>query len=94
VIVVGSLARDVDPATWGVYLPTMWDWAFLLGTFGLFCSLMLVFARSLPIIPAFEMKRLFRELWLSSRDRPSLPPTPSLPISGREGELSRTGETP
>src|SRR3954451_17226532 len=67
VIVAGSLARDFDPATWGVYTPTPWDWAFLLGTFGLFFSLMLLFVRLLPMIPAFEMKRLLRELWLGAR---------------------------
>ncbi|MBO0882561.1 MAG: polysulfide reductase NrfD [Mycobacterium sp.] len=67
VIVVGSLARDFDPAAWGVYVPTPWDWAFLLGTFGLFSSLMLLFARLLPMIPAFEMKRLLREIWLGAR---------------------------
>jgi molybdopterin-containing oxidoreductase family membrane subunit len=64
VIVVSSLARDYVPAAWGIFTPTVWDWAFLFGTFGLFISLMFLFVRALPIIPAFEMRRLFRELWL------------------------------
>ncbi len=67
VIVVSSLARDYVPAAWGVFVPTVWDWAFLFGTFGLFASLMFLFIRALPIIPAFEMRRLFREMWLAGR---------------------------
>src|ERR687885_583856 len=63
-IVVGSLERDFLPSAWGVFTPTVWDWSFLLGTFGLFTSLMFLFARLLPVIPAFEMRRMFRELWL------------------------------
>jgi Ni/Fe-hydrogenase subunit HybB-like protein len=66
-IVVGSLARDFVPAAWGIFTPTVWDWAFLAGTLGLFSSLMFLFARLLPVIPAFEMRRLFRELWLGAR---------------------------
>ena len=60
VIVVGSLARDFLPATWGVFTPTMWDWSMLFGTLGLFTALMFLFVRLLPIIPAFEMRRLLR----------------------------------
>jgi len=37
------------------------------GTLGLFASLMFLFIRLLPVIPAFEMRRLFRELWLGAR---------------------------
>jgi molybdopterin-containing oxidoreductase family membrane subunit len=66
-IVVGSLARDYVPARWGFYAPTFWDWAFLLGTLGFFASLMFVFVRLLPVVPAFEMRRLLRELWLGAR---------------------------
>jgi molybdopterin-containing oxidoreductase family membrane subunit len=66
-IVVGSLARDFLPSAWGVFTPTIWDWSFLLGTFGLFGTLMFLFARLLPVIPAFEMRRLLRELWLGVR---------------------------
>jgi molybdopterin-containing oxidoreductase family membrane subunit len=47
-----------------VFTPTIFDWSFLLGTFGLFGSLMYLFARFLPVIPAFEMRRMFREIWL------------------------------
>ena len=67
VIVVGSLARDFLPAAWGDFAPTIFDWSFLLGTLGLFGSLMFLFVRVAPIIPAFEMRRLLRELWLGPR---------------------------
>jgi len=63
VIVVGSLAQDFVPAAWGDFAPTVWDWAFLLGTLGLFTSLMFLFVRGLPIIPGFEMRRLLHDLW-------------------------------
>jgi Ni/Fe-hydrogenase subunit HybB-like protein len=63
-IVVGSLERDYLPSSWAAFTPTFWDWSFLLGTFGLFASLMFLFARLLPVIPAFEMRRMFREIWL------------------------------
>jgi Ni/Fe-hydrogenase subunit HybB-like protein len=66
-IVVGSLARDYLPSAWGVFTPTIFDWAFLLGTLGLFASLMFLFIRLLPVIPAFEMRRLFHEMWLGTR---------------------------
>ena len=63
VIVVGSLSRDFLPAAWGVFRPTFWDWSMLIGTLGLFTALMFLFVRLLPIIPAFEMRRVLHELW-------------------------------
>jgi molybdopterin-containing oxidoreductase family membrane subunit len=63
VIVVGSLSRDFLPSAWGVFQPTFWDWSMLLGTLGLFTALMFLFVRLLPAIPAFEMRRLLRDLW-------------------------------
>ena len=63
VIVVGSLSRDFLPSAWGTFSPTFWDWSMLVGTLGLFTALMFLFVRLLPIIPAFEMRRLLREMW-------------------------------
>jgi Ni/Fe-hydrogenase subunit HybB-like protein len=63
VIVVGSLSRDFVPAAWGTFSPTFWDWSMLAGTLGLFTALMFLFVRLLPVIPAFEMRRLLREMW-------------------------------
>jgi Ni/Fe-hydrogenase subunit HybB-like protein len=63
VIVVGSLSRDFLPSAWGTFSPTFWDWSMLVGTLGLFTGLMFLFVRLLPVIPAFEMRRLLREMW-------------------------------
>lgn len=68
VIVAGSLAyADYLPAARGIFVPTFWDWSMLAGTFGLFVAAMFLFARFLPVVPAFEVRRLFRELWLERR---------------------------
>ena len=45
VIVVTSLHRDFMPSSWGMYYPTIWDWATFLGTIGLFFTLFLLFIR-------------------------------------------------
>ncbi len=56
VIVVVSLSRDFLPSAWGLYAPTVWDWAILAGSIGLFLSLMFLFIRFLPMISIFEMR--------------------------------------
>ncbi len=56
VIVVGSLSRDFLPSAWGMYAPTIWDWAILAGSIGLFLALMFLFMRFLPMISIFEMR--------------------------------------
>jgi molybdopterin-containing oxidoreductase family membrane subunit len=58
VIVVTSLHRDFLPSSWGMYYPTMWDWATYLGTIGLFFALIFLFVRVLPAISIFEMRTL------------------------------------
>jgi molybdopterin-containing oxidoreductase family membrane subunit len=58
VIVVTSLHRDFMPSAWGMYYPTIWDWATFLGTIGLFFTLFLLFIRVLPMISIFEMREL------------------------------------
>jgi len=50
-IVVVSLHRDYLPAAWGLYRPTLWDWATLAGAAGWFAWLMLVLVRFLPVVP-------------------------------------------
>jgi Ni/Fe-hydrogenase subunit HybB-like protein len=61
VIVVTSLHRDFVPSSWGIYTPTVWDWATLLGTLGLFSFLLFLFIRALPMISVHEMRRLVHE---------------------------------
>ncbi|HMF16825.1 MAG TPA: NrfD/PsrC family molybdoenzyme membrane anchor subunit [Gemmataceae bacterium] len=58
VIIITSLHRDFLPSSWGMYSGTIWDWATLLGSIGLFFSLMFLFIRVLPVISIFEMRTL------------------------------------
>jgi Ni/Fe-hydrogenase subunit HybB-like protein len=57
-IVITSLQRDFTPSAWGIYLPTFWDWATLIGTIGLFFALFFLFVRLLPVISIHEMREL------------------------------------
>jgi Ni/Fe-hydrogenase subunit HybB-like protein len=58
VIIVGSLAQDYLPSSWGYYRPTMIDVLTLLGTFGLFFTMFLLFIRFLPIMAMAEVKAI------------------------------------
>ena len=58
VIIVSSLHQDFLPSAWHIYKPTIVDYGILLGTFGLFFSLVLLFARVLPVIATTEMKMI------------------------------------
>jgi hypothetical protein len=56
VIIVSSLHQDFMPSAWHIYKPTIVDIGILLGSFGLFFTLVLVFARVLPVIATTETK--------------------------------------
>jgi len=58
VIIVTSLQRDFIPSSWGMYYPTRWDYATLLGTIGFFSLCFLIFVRILPAISIAEMREL------------------------------------
>ena len=58
VIVITSLHRDFVPSSWGMYYPTVWDWATYFGTIGFFLSLMFLFIRGVPMISIFEMREV------------------------------------
>ena len=58
VIIVTSLHRDFLPSSWDMYYPTIWDFATLFGTIGMFVTLMFLFIRVLPLIAIFEMHTL------------------------------------
>jgi len=58
VIIVVSLSQDYLPSAWRLYRPTMVDFAILLGSFGLFFTLVLLFARVLPVIATSEGKSI------------------------------------
>jgi len=56
VIIVSSLHQDFLPSSWHLYKPTVVDFGILTGSFGLFFTLVLLFARVLPVIATTEMK--------------------------------------
>ncbi|MBI5473787.1 MAG: polysulfide reductase NrfD, partial [Ignavibacteriae bacterium] len=56
VIIMTSLTRDYIPASWGGFTPTIIDLTTLIGSFGLFFTLFLLFARFLPMIAIGEVK--------------------------------------
>jgi Ni/Fe-hydrogenase subunit HybB-like protein len=58
VIVITSLHRDFLPSSWGMYWPTIWDWAVYLGTLGFFMTCIFLFVRVLPMITIFELRML------------------------------------
>ncbi|MBI3921032.1 MAG: DUF3341 domain-containing protein, partial [Armatimonadetes bacterium] len=56
VIIVTSLHRDFLPSSWAMYHPTGNEFAILVGMFGLFFALFLLFTRVLPVISIAEIK--------------------------------------
>jgi molybdopterin-containing oxidoreductase family membrane subunit len=56
VIIMTSLTRDYLPASWASYSPTSIEIATFIGSFGLFFTLFLLFARLLPMISIGEVK--------------------------------------
>jgi Ni/Fe-hydrogenase subunit HybB-like protein len=56
VIIVVGLHRNFLPSAWGMFYPTKFDFAILIGSFGLFFTLFLLFIRFLPMIAMWEIK--------------------------------------
>ncbi len=56
VITVTSLSRDYLPSSWGYYMPTIFDVGILIGSFGLFFTLLLLFTRTMPVVSIAEVK--------------------------------------
>ncbi|HKS83750.1 MAG TPA: NrfD/PsrC family molybdoenzyme membrane anchor subunit [Candidatus Acidoferrales bacterium] len=61
VIIAVSLHRDYTPSKWDMFYPTRWDWATLVGVFGLFGTLFYLFIRFLPMISIVEVRSLVHE---------------------------------
>jgi Ni/Fe-hydrogenase subunit HybB-like protein len=61
VIIVVSLHREYPPSYWGMFYPTRWDWATLIGSMGLFLTLFYLFIRFLPMISIVEVRSLVHE---------------------------------
>ena len=58
VLITTNLSMDYLPSKWGVYSPTIWDFATLFGTVGLFFAMMFLFVRIMPTIAMYEMREL------------------------------------
>lgn len=56
VIIVTSLSRDFLPSSWAYYKPTFVDIGILIGSFGLFFTLLLLFTKTLPVVSLAEVK--------------------------------------
>ena len=56
VIIVTSLSRDFLPSSWQNFTPTIYDIGMLIGIFGVFLTLFLLFVRFLPMIAMSEVK--------------------------------------
>jgi hypothetical protein len=61
VITVTSLHRDFLPSSWAYFSPTLIDILTYVGSFGLFFTMFLLFARFLPIIAMSEVKGVMPE---------------------------------
>jgi Ni/Fe-hydrogenase subunit HybB-like protein len=57
-LIVTSEHRDFLPSAWGMFYPTVWDWAILVGSIGFFAWLLLLFVRFAPLISMSEMREL------------------------------------
>ena len=61
VIVITSLHRDYLPSSWDYFNPTWVDVLTLVGSFGLFMTLFLIFLRFLPMVAMAEVKMVLPE---------------------------------
>jgi molybdopterin-containing oxidoreductase family membrane subunit len=61
VIIVSSTSQDFLPSSWGYYTPSWVEILTLLGSFGLFFMMFLLFCRYLPIIAMSEVKAVMAE---------------------------------
>ena len=56
VIIVSSLSQDFLPSSWQYFKPTIYDIGMLIGSFGIFLTLFLLFVRFLPMVAMSEVK--------------------------------------
>ncbi|MGQ9819892.1 MAG: NrfD/PsrC family molybdoenzyme membrane anchor subunit [Candidatus Kapaibacteriales bacterium] len=56
VIVVTTLSRDFLPTSWDYFKPTIFDIGILIGSFGLFFTLVILFIKFLPVVSIAEVK--------------------------------------
>jgi molybdopterin-containing oxidoreductase family membrane subunit len=61
VLVVTSLYRDFMPSAWGHFAGTVWDWATLIGSIGIFLGGILVALRLVPAVSLAELRQLIAQ---------------------------------
>ncbi len=58
VIIVTSLSHEYEPFAWGLYRPSLVEWAILIGSFAWFGFWFLIFTRVLPPVAISELKEV------------------------------------
>lgn len=61
VITVTTLVRDFLPSSWGWYNPTLVDFGLLIGSFGMFFTLTLLFVKFMPVVAISEVKGILAQ---------------------------------
>jgi molybdopterin-containing oxidoreductase family membrane subunit len=56
-----SLEHNYIPSYWGYFYPTVWDWAALAGTIGLFLTMFFLFLRFAPIVSLAEVREVIEK---------------------------------
>jgi molybdopterin-containing oxidoreductase family membrane subunit len=57
-IICNTLSIGYEPTAWTLYVPTVVDFAILLGTGGLFVFAFLLLSRVIPLVPMYEIREL------------------------------------
>jgi len=55
-IIVSSLSHEYEPYAWGMFRPQFTEIGIFIGSFGLFFTVFLIFARLLPVLSMTELK--------------------------------------
>ncbi len=58
VIIITSLSREYDPASWGIYVPSAAEMSVLIGSFSWFSMFFLIFLKIFPVVAIAEVKEL------------------------------------
>ncbi len=85
VIIVGSLHRDFLPSSWGSYSPSCVEVLTLVGSFGLFLTLFLLFCRYLPMVAMAEVKSIMPSAEGGGLSQVSSDETGTVPLEKAEG---------
>jgi len=76
VIIIGSVAHDFIPYTWGLYWPRSIELGIMLGSFCLFFFLFVLFVKHLPSVSMTEMKETLHQSQIENTQRPEVDSSP------------------